>query len=123
MPGEAYERGMAMRRQVLGDDWVNAAMASGNEFSQPLQELVTEYAWGTIWSRPGLPLKIRSMLNLAMLTALNRPQELRGHVRGAINNGCTREEIQEVLLQATVYCGAPAGVDAFRVANEALKDL
>jgi len=123
MPGEAYERGMAMRRQVLGDDWVNAAMASGNEFSQPLQELVTEYAWGTIWSRPGLPLKIRSMLNLAMLTALNRPQELRGHIRGAINNGCTREEIQEVLLQATVYCGAPAGVDAFRVANEALKDL
>jgi len=123
MPSEAYERGMEMRRKVLGDDWVNAAMASGNEFSQPLQELVTEYAWGTIWSRPGLPLKVRSMLNLAMLTALNRPQELRGHVRGAINNGCTREEIQEVLLQATVYCGAPAGVDAFRVANEALKDL
>ena len=123
MPSEKFEQGMAVRRAVLGEEWVDAAMSQANDFTRPLQELITEYAWGTIWTRPGLPRKTRSLIVLAMLTALNRSHELRGHVRGAIANGCSREEIQEVLLQATVYCGAPAGVEAFRVANEALSTI
>ncbi|HUZ78357.1 MAG TPA: carboxymuconolactone decarboxylase family protein [Chloroflexota bacterium] len=123
MPSEAYEKGLAVRREVLGADYVDRALAQANDFTRPLQELVTEVAWGTIWTRPGLPRKTRSLINIAMISALNRPQELRAHVRGAIANGCTREEIQEVLLQVFVYCGAPAGVDGFRVANEALSEL
>ncbi|MGH2365840.1 MAG: carboxymuconolactone decarboxylase family protein [Chloroflexota bacterium] len=123
MASEAYEKGLAVRREVLGADYVDRALAQANDFTRPLQELVTEVAWGTIWTRPGLARKTRSLINIAMISALNRPQELRAHVRGAIANGCTREEIQEVLLQVFVYCGAPAGVDGFRVANEALNDL
>jgi 4-carboxymuconolactone decarboxylase len=123
MPSEAFERGLQVRREVLGNEYVDRALAQVTDFNRPVQELVTEVAWGTIWTRPGLPRKTRSLVNLAMITALNRPQELRTHVRGAINNGCTKEEIQEVLLQAFVYCGAPAGMDAFRAASEVIAEM
>jgi 4-carboxymuconolactone decarboxylase len=114
--------GDELRRAVLGDEYVQQSRERATEFTAPLQELVTEYCWGAVWGRPGLDLKTRSLLNLAMLTALNRPHELRLHVRGALNNGCTREEIQETLLQAAVYCGIPAALDAFRNAAEELGD-
>ena len=114
--------GDELRRAVLGDEYVQQSRKRATEFTAPLQELVTEYCWGAVWGRPGLDLKTRSLLNLAMLTALNRPHELRLHVRGALNNGCTREEIQETLLQAAVYCGIPAALDAFRNAANELGD-
>jgi 4-carboxymuconolactone decarboxylase len=114
--------GLATRREVLGDDYVNRALDNADDFSWPLQELVTGFCWDAIWNRPGLERKTRSLVNLAMLMALNRPHELKAHVIGALRNGCTREEIREVLLQGAVYCGVPAGVDAFRVAREALAD-
>ena len=103
-----FEKGLEMRRAVLGAEYVNRSIANVDEFNKPFQKLVTEWCWGEIWNRPGLDKKTRSMLNLAMLTALNRPNEVRLHVRGALNNGVSREEIQEVLLQTTVYCGVPA---------------
>jgi 4-carboxymuconolactone decarboxylase len=115
-----FEDGLAVRREVLGDDYVDRAMAGADELTRPLQELVTEYCWGTVWTRPGLPRKTRSLVNLAMLTALNRPHELKLHVRGALRNGCTRDEIREVLLQTAIYCGVPAAIDGFRVAREVL---
>jgi 4-carboxymuconolactone decarboxylase len=115
-------RGDELRRAVLGDEYVERSRERATEFTAPLQELVTEYCWGTVWSRPGLELKTRSLLNLAMLTALNRPHELRVHVRGALNNGCTPDEIRETLLQAAVYCGLPAALDAFRTAAAELGD-
>lgn len=115
--GRLFARGMTVRREVLGDEHVDRSLASGGEFGQPLQELVTEFCWGAVWTRPGLDRKVRSLINLAILTALNHPQELATHVRGALTNGCTVQEIQEALLQATIYCGVPAGVDAFRVAG------
>jgi len=114
--------GEQTRRAVLGDRHVDASLANANEFTRPLQELVTEYGWGAVWSRPGLPRRIRSMLNLAMLTALNRPHELKTHVRGALTNGVTEDEIREVLLQTAVYCGMPAAIDSFRVAREVLDE-
>jgi 4-carboxymuconolactone decarboxylase len=117
-----YDEGMAVRREVLGDEYVDRATAAADDFSRPLQELVTEWCWGGIWGREGLDRRTRSLVNLGMIAALNRPHELRVHLRGALRNGCTREEIQEVLLQAAVYCGAPAGVDAFRVAREVLAE-
>jgi|ERR1700733_7589523 4-carboxymuconolactone decarboxylase len=117
---DLYDRGMAVRRAVLGDEYVTASLANGNEFTKPIQRIITEYCWGAVWARPGLARRDRSLLNLAMLTALNRPHELRTHVRGALTNGCTVEEIQEALLQATIYCGVPAGLDAFRVAREVI---
>lgn len=119
---ERYDAGMRNRRKVMGDEFVDRALANADEFNTPLQELVTEYCWDAIWSRPGLEHKTRSLLNLAMLTALNRPHELRGHLLGALRNGCTRDEIREVLLQAAVYAGVPAGVDAFRIAREVLAE-
>ncbi|HEY8466994.1 MAG TPA: carboxymuconolactone decarboxylase family protein [Solirubrobacterales bacterium] len=109
-----------MRRKVLGDDHVDRSRSNADEFTRPLQELVTEYCWGTVWTRPGLTRRDRSLINLSMLTALNRPEELRLHVRGALNNGCTVQEIQEVLLQSAVYCGVPAALNAFSVAREVL---
>jgi 4-carboxymuconolactone decarboxylase len=115
-----FDDGLAVRREVLGADYVDRAMAGADELTRPLQELVTEYCWGAIWTRPGLPRKTRSLVNLAMLTALNRPHELKLHVRGALRNGCTRDEIREVLLQAAIYCGVPAAIDGFRVAREVL---
>jgi 4-carboxymuconolactone decarboxylase len=120
--GDRFADGLATRREVLGPEYVDAALDGATAFSRPLQELVTEYCWGTVWSRPGLDRRTRSLINLAMLTALNRPHELAGHVRGALRNGCSEEEIQEVLLQAAVYCGMPAGLDAFRVAEKVLEE-
>lgn len=113
-----YDKGMAVRRDVLGAEHVDRAMAAADAFSAPMQELVTEYCWGAVWGREGLPRKTRSMLNLAMLTALNREHEFKLHVRGALRNGVTREEISEILLQAAVYCGVPAAISAFRQARE-----
>src|SRR5205807_4026947 len=109
---------MAVRREVLGADYVDRAMASADPFTRVLYEFVTEWCWGAIWTRPGLSRKTRSLINLAMLTALNRPHEIKLHVRGALNNGVTREEMTEVFLQAGVYAGVPAGVDSFRAAKE-----
>ncbi len=119
---ERFARGLAVRRAVLGAEYVDASIAGADHFTAPLQELVTEYCWGEVWTRPTLSRKTRSLLNLAMLTALNRPRELRLHTRGALANGCSWQEIQEALLQATIYAGVPAGVDAFRVAREVLEE-
>lgn len=122
MADEFYERGLAVRKEVVGADYVNKALSEADEFSRPLQELVTSYCWGAVWTREGLPRKTRSLLNLVMLTVLNRPHELKIHIRGALRNGCTRVEIREALLQAGVYGGVPAAVDAFRVAKEVLAE-
>jgi 4-carboxymuconolactone decarboxylase len=114
--------GLATRREVLGDEYVDRALEKADAFSWPLQELVTGFCWDAIWNRPGLTRKTRSLVNLAMLMALDRPQELKIHLVGALRNGCTPAEIREVLLQGAVYCGVPAGVEAFRVAREALAE-
>ena len=123
MDEQDFERGLAMRKAVLGDAYVEKALASADAFSRPLQDLVTSFAWGQVWTREELPPRTRSLVNLAMLAALNRPHELRIHLRGAVNNGCTNEEIREVLLQVAVYCGFPAAIDAFRAAREVLVEL
>ena len=115
---ERLEAGLKVRRAVLGDDYVNKSLAAADDFTKPLQELVSKYCWGDIWCRPGLDRKQRSLINLAMISALNRPHELKLHVRGALNNGLTREEIREVFLQVAIYAGVPASLDAFRVAKE-----
>jgi 4-carboxymuconolactone decarboxylase len=115
-----YDKGMAVRREVLGDEYVNKAMAASPDFLKPLQELVTENCWGYIWTREGLPRKTRSLVTLATLAALRATTELKTHVLGALRNGCTKEEIQEVLLQSAVYCGVPAGIEAFRAAKEVI---
>ena len=120
MDKELFDKGLGIRREVLGADYVNKALetAMADPLMAPLQELVTQYCWGEIWGRPGLERRTRSMINLAMLTALNRPHEVKIHLRGALNNGVTREEIVEVLLQAMIYCGVPAAIDSFRIAKE-----
>jgi 4-carboxymuconolactone decarboxylase len=112
-----------MRQQVMGEAFVAKAFANVDAFTAPLQEFVTRNAWGTTWCRDGLDLKTRSLLTLSMLTALGRAQEIKGHVRGAINNGATMQEIQEVLLHAAIYCGMPLAIDAFRSAHEVLKEM
>ena len=117
-----YKAGLAVRRKVLGPAYVDNAIANADEFMQPLQQYLTEHAWGACWTREGLSLKTRSMLNLAMLTALNRPHELRIHLRGAIRNGVTKEEMQEIFLQCGVYCGAPAALESFKIAKEVLAE-
>ncbi len=111
-------KGMATRRAVLGDAYVDAALAKASPFTEPLQELVTRHAWGNTWQRPGLDLRTRSIVTVSMLVALGRSHELKTHVRGALNNGVTVEELQEIFLHASVYCGFPAAVDAFRAASE-----
>lgn len=118
---EMFERGLKTRRKVLGPDYVDAGVAKADDFMMAFQRITTEWCWDYAWNRPGLDLKTRSMLNLAMLTALGRAPELKLHVKGALNNGVTVEEIKEVLLHATVYCGVPAGLDAFKAAHETLK--
>ena len=118
MTSSRFEKGLAVREEVLGSEYVEASIRNADDFSRPLQELVTEYCWGAVWTREGLPRKTRSMLNLAMLATLNRPHELELHLRGALRNDCTKEEIREVLLQVAIYAGVPAGVDAFRVARK-----
>lgn len=115
-----YEAGLALRRAVLGKEHVERSLTAATDFTRPLQELVTEYCWGAIWTRDGISRKTRSLLNIAMLTALNRPHELELHIRASFNNDVTVDEIQEVLLQAAVYCGVPAALDAFRIAQKVI---
>lgn len=114
--------GLGMRRKVMGDAFVDRALGNATEFTQPLQDFVNQHAWGGVWNRDGLPLKTRSLITLAALTALKCPQELKGHVRGALNNGCTVEEIRETLLHCAVYAGVPACIDAFRAAQEVIDE-
>ncbi|HYS50093.1 MAG TPA: carboxymuconolactone decarboxylase family protein, partial [Xanthobacteraceae bacterium] len=117
-----YDRGLKVRREVLGADYVDKQIAAADDFNRPMQNLVTEFCWGTVWNRPGLDRRTRSMLNLAMLSALNRHHEFKAHVKGAVKNGVTKQEITEVLLQVAIYCGVPAGVEHFRLAREAFKE-
>jgi 4-carboxymuconolactone decarboxylase len=118
-----FEKGLSIRRAVLGADYVDKAISSADDFSRPLQELVTQYCWGEIWGRPGLDRKTRSLINLAMISALNRPHEVKAHIKGALNNGLTKDDIREVFLQVAIYCGVPAAVDSFRIAQETFKEL
>lgn len=117
---DSYDDGLALRKEVLGEAHVERSLAGVSEFSRPIQEFVTEYCWGEVWTRPGLDRSVRSLVNLGMLTALNRSHELGVHVRGALRNGCTEEQIQEVLLQTAVYVGVPAALESFRVAEKAI---
>ncbi|HEY4265677.1 MAG TPA: carboxymuconolactone decarboxylase family protein [Micropepsaceae bacterium] len=119
---ERFDGGMKIRREVLGAEYVDRGMAGADDFMMAMQDLTTRYCWGDIWSRPGLDRKTRSMLNLAMISALNRPHELKVHVKGALTNGVTKDEIKEILLQVAIYAGVPAGMDSFRIANEAFKE-
>jgi len=118
-----FKKGRAVRTAVVGAEYVDRALSTMNEFNAPMQKLVTEWCWGDVWTRPGISRKMRSMLNLAMLCALNRPHEFRTHVRGALRNGVTPKEIQEVLLQVAVYCGVPAGIEGFRIATEVVNEF
>jgi len=118
-----FDVGLKIRRAVLGDDYVESALKNADEFSRPFQELTTEYCWGRVWSRAGLSLRDRSLLNIAMLVALNRPRELRLHLKGALRNGCSLEEIREVLLQATIYCGVAAAATAFDITRKAIREF
>ena len=113
-----YEKGLATRKQVMGEDFVAKALVGVTDFTRPIQEHITAKAWGDVWQRPGLDLKTRSLITVAMLTALGKQHELKGHLRGALNNGATPAELQEVLLHAAVYCGVPTAVEAFRTAAE-----
>jgi 4-carboxymuconolactone decarboxylase len=123
MNQKLFDQGLETRRAVLGAEYVDAAIQSADDFNRPMQELVTQYCWGDIWNRPGLDRRTRSLLNLAMITALNRPHELKLHVKGAIRNGVSKDEIREVFMQAAIYCGVPAAIDSFRGAREVFKDM
>jgi 4-carboxymuconolactone decarboxylase len=120
---QRYAQGMKVRRAVLGGQHVDKAVANATPFNEPFQDLITRYAWGEIWTRPGLPRATRSMITLAMMIALNRPEEFRMHVGAALRNGVTREQIQEVLLQSSIYCGVPAANEAFRVAQQVFTEM
>ncbi|WP_428035676.1 4-carboxymuconolactone decarboxylase [Amphritea sp.] len=119
---EKFDAGLKLRKEVLGDAYVDRSINNANEFNKPLQQLVTEYCWGDVWQREGLEKKERSMINLAMISALNRPHELALHVRGALNNGLTPVQIREVLMQVAIYCGVPAAIDSFRVAMQIMEE-
>ena len=123
MNKDAFEKGLQTRREVLGSEYVDNSIQNAGEFNMPMQELVTEYAWNAIWNRPGIDRRSRSMINLAMLTALNRPHELKLHLKGAINNGLTKDEIREILMQTAIYCGVPAAIDSFRCAKEVFAEM
>lgn len=123
MGSKAFEDGLAMRKKVLGPDYVAKTFASADDLLLPFQEMLTEFAWGQIWTRPGISLKTRSLLTLAMCIALNRPHEIRLHLRGALRNGASKEELRELLMHAFVYCGGPASVDAFNVIRTALPEI
>ena len=123
MANDVFERGLAIRKDVLGKEFVEKSFASADDFNRPMQELVTEYCWGAVWGREELSRKTRSMLNLAMISCLNRPHELKMHVKGALRNGVSRDEIREVFLQVAIYAGVPAGVDSFRIAREAFAEV
>ncbi|HRP77793.1 MAG TPA: carboxymuconolactone decarboxylase family protein [Aquamicrobium sp.] len=120
---EKFERGLKTRREVLGAEYVDRSVGAATDFNWPMQQLVTEYCWDEIWNRPGLDRRSRSILNLGMIAALNRPHELKLHVRGALNNGLSREEIREILLQIAIYCGVPAAIDSFRVAQSVFDEI
>jgi len=123
MSSELYERGLAVRREVVGREAVDALIEGADDFSKPMQDYVTEFCWGGVWSRPGLDRRSRSILNIGILASLNRPDALAGHIRGALTNGVTRDEIQECLLQVAIYVGMPAGLAAFSVARSVLDNL
>ena len=123
MDQDRYDRGLAVRREVLGSEYVDKSIQGADDFTRPLQEYVTESAWGAIWTRPGLSRKTRSLLNLAMLTALNRPHEIKLHINGALNNGVTKDEIRECFLQVAVYVGMPAGLGCFKIARQVFKEM
>ena len=118
-----FDRGLKVRKEVLGEEYVNKSIAGADEFTRTMAEWSTEYCWGALWTRPGLDRRSRSIANLSMIAALNRPHELKLHVKAAIQNGLSRDEIKEVLLQVAVYAGVPAGIDSFRIAREAFKEL
>jgi 4-carboxymuconolactone decarboxylase len=120
---EKFERGLVTRRAVLGSEYVDSSIERADAFAWPLQQLTTEWCWDEIWNRPGLDRRSRSILNLGMISALNRPHELKIHVRGAINNGLSKDEIREMILQVAVYCGMPAALDSYRIAREVFKDM
>ncbi|MBL8584081.1 MAG: carboxymuconolactone decarboxylase family protein [Rhizobiaceae bacterium] len=120
---DRFHKGLETRRAVLGSAYVDGSIAKATDFNWPIQELVTEYCWDAVWNRPGLDRRTRSFLNLAMISALNRPHELKLHVRGALNNGLSKEEIREVFLQVAIYCGVPASIDSFRVAQEVFTEM
>ena len=122
MSSDKYTAGMKVRREVLGDAYVDQAISSATDFTKPLQDMVTENCWGEIWTRDVLPKRTRSLITIATLAALKAPAELKGHVLGALRNGCSVEEIREVLLQSTVYCGVPAGIEAFRAAKDVIEN-
>lgn len=123
MTDDLYEKGLEIRRAVVGAAYVDKSLADADDFTRPFQELVTRYCWGEVWSRPGLERSERSIINLAMISALNRPQELKLHIRGALRNGLTRDQIREIFLQVSIYCGIPAGLDSFRVAKEVFAEI
>ena len=123
MNDELFKQGLEIRKSVLGAEFVEKSIAASDEFNMPMQKLVTEYCWGAVWGREELPKKTRSMLNIAMLAVLNRPNEFKLHIRGAIRNGVSKEEIREILLQVAIYAGVPAGIDSFRNAKDALAEL
>ena len=118
-----FDRGLKVRKEVLGEDYVNKSIAGADDFTRTMAEWSTEYCWGALWTRPGLDRRSRSIANLSMIAALNRPHELKLHVKAAIQNGLSRDEIKEVLLQVAVYAGVPAGIDSFRIAREAFKEM
>src|ERR1700742_314048 len=118
-----FERGLKVRKEVLGEDYVNKSIAGADEFTRTMAEWSTEYCWGALWTRPGVDRRFRSIVNLAMISVLNRPHELKLHVKAALKNGLTKDEIKEIFLQVAVYAGVPAGIDSFRIAREAFKEL
>ncbi len=118
-----FKQGLEVRKSVLGAEYVDNSIASADDFTEDLQRYLTKHCWGAVWTRPGLDKRTRSFLNLSMISALNRPHELKLHIRGALNNGLTREEIREVFLQVGVYCGAPAAIDSFRIAREVFEEI
>ena len=122
MSKDVFEKGLAIRKAVLGAEFVENSLKTADDFNMPMQELTTEYCWGAVWGREGLPHKTRSMLNIAMLSALNRPHELKMHLKGALKNGVTKDEIREILLQVAIYCGIPASLDAFKTASGVFKE-
>jgi 4-carboxymuconolactone decarboxylase len=122
MNEEKFQAGLAVRREVMSDPFVDKALDGASDFTRPMQQLATENCWGEVWTRDGLPRKTRSLVTIATLAALKASNELKGHVRGALRNGCTVEEIQEVLLHSAVYCGMPSGLEAFRAANEVIEE-
>jgi 4-carboxymuconolactone decarboxylase len=123
MGNDTYDRGLALRKEVLGAEYVEKSLANADDFTRPIQQLSTEYCWGAVWSREGLSRKERSLLNIGMISALNRPHELKLHIKAALTNGLTRDQIREALLQVAIYCGMPAGLDSTRIAKEAFAEV